>query len=115
MGDAEFVLLDEPTSGMDPVARRETWEMIRGAKDGKLIILTTHYMEEAEYLADRVAIMSKGRLECCGSSLFLKNKYGQGYILDVRLEEPEVGFGLLEDILLRYLPKNEIKCTVIEN
>jgi ATP-binding cassette subfamily A (ABC1) protein 3 len=83
MGNAQFVLLDEPTSGMDPTARRETWEVIKKAKKDRLIILTTHYMDEAEYLADRVAIMSGGQLKCCGSSLFLKNKYGTGFILQV--------------------------------
>lgn len=62
LGDAQFVLLDEPTSGMDPTARRETWKLIEEAKKGRLIILTTHYMDEAEYLADRVAIVSKGQL-----------------------------------------------------
>ena len=75
LGNSKVVLLDEPTSGMDPTARRETWEIIKQAKQGKIIILTTHYMDEAEYLADRVAIMSAGRLECCGSSFFLKKKY----------------------------------------
>jgi ATP-binding cassette subfamily A (ABC1) protein 3 len=83
MGNAQFVLLDEPTSGMDPTARRETWEIIKKSKKGRLIILTTHYMDEAEYLADRVAIMSSGQLKCCGSSLFLKNKYGTGFILTI--------------------------------
>ena len=48
LGDSKLVLLDEPTSGMDPTARRETWEIIKQAKQGKIIILTTHYMDEAE-------------------------------------------------------------------
>ena len=62
MGDAKIVLLDEPSSGMDPTARREAWEIIQNAKKDKIIILTTHYMDEAEQLADRVAIISKGSL-----------------------------------------------------
>ena len=57
---------------MDPTARRETWEIIKQAKQGKMIILTTHYMDEAEYLADRVAVISKGALKICGTSRFLK-------------------------------------------
>lgn len=61
-GDAKLVLLDEPTSGMDPTARRETWDIIKQMKHDKIIILTTHYMDEAEMLADRVAIISKGKL-----------------------------------------------------
>ena len=76
MGDAKIVLLDEPSSGMDPTARREAWEIIQNAKKDKIIILTTHYMDEAEQLADRVAIISKGSLQACGSSMFLKRKYG---------------------------------------
>jgi len=62
LGDSKIVLLDEPTSGMDPTARRETWDIIKQAKQDKIIILTTHYMDEAEVLADRVAIISQGTL-----------------------------------------------------
>lgn len=68
MGNSKIVLLDEPTSGMDPTARRETWEIIKQAKQGKIIILTTHYMDEAEYLADRVAVISRGVLKICGTT-----------------------------------------------
>ena len=60
-GDPELLFLDEPTTGFDPSARREAWEMVEGLKErGKTILLTTHYMEEAEHLADRVAIMNRG-------------------------------------------------------
>ena len=62
LGDAKIVLLDEPSSGMDPTARREAWDIIQRQKKDKIIILTTHYMDEAEHLADRVAIISKGSL-----------------------------------------------------
>ena len=62
LGNAKIVLLDEPSSGMDPTARREAWEIIEKAKNDRIIILTTHYMDEAERLADRVAIISKGKL-----------------------------------------------------
>ena len=81
IGDSKIVLLDEPTSGMDLTARRHMWDMLKNSKNGKIIILTTHYMEEADVLADRIAIMSDGKLRCCGSSLFLKNRYGVGYYL----------------------------------
>jgi ATP-binding cassette subfamily A (ABC1) protein 3 len=56
------VLLDEPSSGMDPTARKETWDLIKSYKKGRVMILTTHYMDEAEALADRIGIMSKGKL-----------------------------------------------------
>ncbi len=62
-GDPELLFLDEPTTGFDPSARRGAWEMVQGLKAlGKTVLLTTHYMEEAEYLADRVAIMVQGEI-----------------------------------------------------
>ena len=66
IGDPDLLFLDEPTTGFDPEARRAAWEMIRGLRSlGRTIILTTHYMEEAEYLADRVAVMLDGRIVAC--------------------------------------------------
>lgn len=63
IGDPELLFLDEPTTGFDPSARRQAWEMIAGLRDlGKTVLLTTHYMEEAQVLADRVAIISDGRI-----------------------------------------------------
>uniref|UniRef100_A0A672NJY1 ATP-binding cassette sub-family A member 3-like n=1 Tax=Sinocyclocheilus grahami TaxID=75366 RepID=A0A672NJY1_SINGR len=79
IGDSKVVMLDEPTSGMDPSARRATWDLLQGEKRGRTILLTTHFMDEADLLGDRIAIMASGELQCCGSSLFLKNKYGAGY------------------------------------
>lgn len=70
-------MLDEPTSGMDPSARRATWDLLQGEKHGRTILLTTHFMDEADLLGDRIAIMAGGELQCCGSPLFLKNKYGK--------------------------------------
>jgi ABC-2 type transport system ATP-binding protein len=68
VNDPEIVFLDEPTTGLDPRARRDTWEVIKGLrKEGKTIFLTTHYMEEAEALADHVAIISKGKIIAQGT------------------------------------------------
>ena len=68
VNDPEVVFLDEPTTGLDPRARREVWEVLVGLKKkGKTVFLTTHYMEEAELLADTVAIISKGRIIAMGS------------------------------------------------
>ena len=63
VGDPDLVFLDEPTTGFDPVARRAAWEMIRSLRSlGKTILLTTHYLDEAEQLADRVAVMREGHI-----------------------------------------------------
>jgi len=83
IGDSKIVILDEPTSGMDPYSRRFTWNVIRQHREGRVIILVTHFMDEADLLGDRIAIMGDGKLLCCGSSLFLKKKYGVGYNMTV--------------------------------
>lgn len=70
-------MLDEPTSGMDPSARRFTWDLLQQHRKGRTMILTTHFMDEADLLGDRIAIMADGQIKCCGSSLFLKKKYGK--------------------------------------
>jgi ABC-2 type transport system ATP-binding protein len=68
VNDPEIVFLDEPTTGLDPRARREVWKILLGLKKkGKTVFLTTHYMEEAEFLADTVAIISKGKIITMGS------------------------------------------------
>lgn len=82
-GGSKVVLLDEPTSGQDPFSRRFTWNVIRHYKKDRIIILTTHFMDEADILGDRIAIMAEGRLRCVGSSLFLKKTYGVGYQLTI--------------------------------
>nr|XP_053637031.1 ATP-binding cassette sub-family A member 9-like isoform X2 [Cherax quadricarinatus] len=81
IGDPKIVFLDEPTAGVDAYSRRRLWTLLKNKKEGKVILLTTHFMDEADILADRKAVVSRGRLRCCGSSLFLKNKFGLGYHL----------------------------------
>jgi ATP-binding cassette subfamily A (ABC1) protein 3 len=81
IGGSKLVLLDEPTSGMDLSARRKLWNMLKNYKHNRIIILTTHYMDEADILGDRIGIMTGGQLICLGSSLFLKNRFGVGYNL----------------------------------
>ena len=93
-GGSRFVLLDEPTSGMDLGARRNLWDMLKTYKRDRIVILTTHYMDEADVLGDRIGIMAKGQLMCLGSSLFLKNRFGAGYKLSIVKKEQEIGKGL---------------------
>ena len=68
VGDPELIFLDEPTTGFDPRARRRAWETIRGLRGlGKTVLLTTHYLDEAEQLADRVAVLAQGRIVASGT------------------------------------------------
>ena len=83
IGNSKLVVLDEPTAGMDLSARRKLWNMLKNYKNGRIIILTTHYMDEADILGDRIGIMNEGELICLGSPLFLKNRFGSGYTLTV--------------------------------
>lgn len=83
-GDTKVVLCDEPSSGMDPSARRQLWDLLQAEKAGRTLLLTTHFMDEADVLGDRIAIMCDGQLKCHGTSFFLKKKFGSGYRL-VRL------------------------------
>eukprot|EP00486_Rosalina_sp_Unknown_P009705 CAMPEP_0201592416 /NCGR_PEP_ID=MMETSP0190_2-20130828/190322_1 /ASSEMBLY_ACC=CAM_ASM_000263 /TAXON_ID=37353 /ORGANISM="Rosalina sp." /LENGTH=1340 /DNA_ID=CAMNT_0048051183 /DNA_START=89 /DNA_END=4111 /DNA_ORIENTATION=- len=85
IGRTSVVVLDEPTTGMDPYARRATWALIREYKKKRCIILTTHFMDEAEILADRIGIMVHGKLMCCGSAFYLKQQYDVGYALSINL------------------------------
>ncbi|KAK0586759.1 hypothetical protein LWI29_011786 [Acer saccharum] len=83
IGDPKLVILDEPTTGMDPITRRHVWDIIENAKKGRAIILTTHSMEEADILSDRIGIMAKGRLRCIGTSIRLKSRFGTGFVANV--------------------------------
>ncbi|XP_008404880.1 ATP-binding cassette sub-family A member 1 isoform X2 [Poecilia reticulata] len=88
VGGSKVVVLDEPTAGVDPYSRRGIWDLLLKYREDRTIILSTHYMDEAELLGDRIAIISNGKLCCCGSPLFLKSKLGSGYYLTlVKSEE----------------------------
>eukprot|EP00468_Gymnochlora_sp_CCMP2014_P002772 CAMPEP_0167748496 /NCGR_PEP_ID=MMETSP0110_2-20121227/4870_1 /TAXON_ID=629695 /ORGANISM="Gymnochlora sp., Strain CCMP2014" /LENGTH=1828 /DNA_ID=CAMNT_0007633517 /DNA_START=234 /DNA_END=5720 /DNA_ORIENTATION=- len=83
IGNARIVFLDEPTAGVDPLSRHQVWSILQRYKRNTILILTTHHMDEADLLGDRVAIMAHGKLRCYGTSLFLKNRLGNGYHLDM--------------------------------
>ena len=75
---------------MDPKTRRTVWQMIKDLKRNRCVILTTHAMEEAEVLADRIVVLSEGNLKCVGTSLFLKNNYGDGYRISLITQVQQV-------------------------
>uniref|UniRef100_A0A2K5W978 ATP binding cassette subfamily A member 7 n=1 Tax=Macaca fascicularis TaxID=9541 RepID=A0A2K5W978_MACFA len=81
VGGSQVVFLDEPTAGVDPASRRGIWELLLKYREGRTLILSTHHLDEAELLGDRVAVVAGGRLCCCGSPLFLRRQLGSGYYL----------------------------------
>ena len=93
VNDPEVVFLDEPTTGLDPQARRAVWEVIRKLKkEGRTVMLTTHYLEEAEELADRVAIMNHGKIVAMGTTEELESRYGTGQRMIVKAKEDLLGY-----------------------
>eukprot|EP01065_Artemidia_motanka_P044358 TRINITY_DN62_c0_g4_i2.p1 TRINITY_DN62_c0_g4~~TRINITY_DN62_c0_g4_i2.p1 ORF type:complete len:1647 (+),score=502.07 TRINITY_DN62_c0_g4_i2:93-5033(+) len=86
-GSPSVMFLDEPTTGMDPLHRRQVWALIQRLKRGRIIVLTTHLMEEADCLSDNIAILSGGKLRACGTPLYLKNQFGSGYQISLQSEE----------------------------
>ena len=92
VNDPEVVFLDEPTTGLDPKARHDVWNVIKGLKkEGKTVFLTTHYMEEAETLADYVAIIAKGRIIAYGSPTELIDAHGK--TVYIMFKGADVGIG----------------------
>uniref|UniRef100_A0A8C3WS26 ATP binding cassette subfamily A member 8 n=1 Tax=Catagonus wagneri TaxID=51154 RepID=A0A8C3WS26_9CETA len=85
--DKEVFLLDEPTAGLDPFSRHQVWNILKKQKADRVILFSTQFMDEADILADRKVFLSKGKLKCAGSSLFLKKKWGIGYHLSLQLNE----------------------------
>ncbi|OLY81216.1 ABC transporter A family member 9 [Smittium mucronatum] len=83
VGNPSVVFLDEPTTGLDPEVRRTVWNIINGNKEGRTIILTTHSMEEAEVLCNRIGIMAQGTMRCIGTQLRLKQLYGSGFLVTI--------------------------------
>ncbi|XP_073143575.1 ABC transporter A family member 10-like isoform X2 [Henckelia pumila] len=90
IGDPKVVYLDEPSSGLDPASRKKLWQVVRQAKTDKTIVLTTHSMEEAEQLCDRIGIFVDGNFQCLGSPDELKNRYGGFYILTMTTSARDV-------------------------
>jgi ABC-type multidrug transport system ATPase subunit/uncharacterized membrane protein len=101
IGNPKYIFLDEPTTGLDPLSRRRIWELLLKKKEGRVIFLTTHYMDEADILADRKLILNKGKIRCLGTSLYLKNHFNMKYNLDVETNEKEK----VNELIKSYLPE----------
>merc|ERR1712054_24534 len=84
VGDPSVVFMDEPSTGLDPASKHQLWEVISNAKgQNKSMILTTHSMEEADVLCDRIAIMASGEIQCVGAGYQLKRRFGKGYTFQI--------------------------------
>ncbi|XP_062542040.1 phospholipid-transporting ATPase ABCA3-like [Armigeres subalbatus] len=110
-GGSKVVLLDEPSSGMDPSARRALWELLQKEKIGRTVLLSTHFMDEADVLGDRIAIMAEGQLKAIGSPFFLKKTFGAGYRL-ICVKEANCDKDRLLQMLRGYIPDVEVETDI---
>ncbi|XP_037723613.1 ATP-binding cassette sub-family A member 3 isoform X1 [Drosophila subpulchrella] len=110
-GDTKVVLCDEPSSGMDPSARRQLWDLLQQEKVGRTLLLTTHFMDEADVLGDRIAIMCDGELKCHGTSFFLKKQYGSGYRL-ICVKRDDCETNEVTALLNKYIPGLKPECDI---
>ncbi|VFV46341.1 atp-binding cassette sub-family a [Lynx pardinus] len=110
---SKVLMLDEPTSGMDAVSRRAIWDLLQQHKSQRTVLLTTHFMDEADLLGDRVAIMAKGELQCCGSSLFLKQKYGAGYYMTL-VKKPHCSTEKIAHLIYHHIPNAVLQSSIGE-
>lgn len=107
-----MIILDEPTSGMDASARRYIWDLLKSYKNDRIIILTTHFMDEADYLGDRIGIMGGGKMVCSGSSIFLKNRFGVGYSITLTKNSPDVDSNPIYQVVKKHVGGAQILTNV---
>nr|XP_048292244.1 ATP-binding cassette sub-family A member 17-like isoform X3 [Myodes glareolus] len=110
---SKVLILDEPTSGMDSTSRRAIWDLLQQQKSDRTILLTTHFMDEADLLGDRIAIMAKGELQCCGSPPFLKQKYGAGYYMTL-IKTPICDAVKLASVVYQHIPNAILESSIGE-
>lgn len=108
IGQTKLLVLDEPSSGLDPESRRDIWNVLVKLKKNHTILISTHFMEEADVLGDRIAILEEGKLIAFGTSMFLKQHYGTGYTLKL-LKEPGFKKQDIVDAIMKEIPKAEFK------
>lgn len=109
--NSKVVLFDEPSSGVDPSARRALWDLLQLEKSGRTVLLSTHHMDEADVLGDRIAIMSQGILRAVGSPFFLKKQFGVGYHL-VCVKKSSCDSSKVTDRLRNYIPDIKVESDV---
>jgi ABC-type multidrug transport system ATPase subunit len=90
VGNPKLLLLDEPTTGLDPEARRDVWDIIQDAQAGRCTVITTHNMEEADVLCTRIGIVTRGKLRCLGNQQYLKTRFGSGFNFTLTAASVEV-------------------------
>ncbi|XP_074604406.1 phospholipid-transporting ATPase ABCA3-like [Brevipalpus obovatus] len=110
--DADTIILDEPTSGLDPETRRTVWDYLLSLRKEKTILISTHFMEEADALANQIVIVSGGRLKCSGSPMYLKKKFGSGYAIKMgkSIFQKEEAFKFFSV----HFPKSSLMCETAE-
>lgn len=108
---SKVVLCDEPSSGMDPAARRALWDLLQSEKKGRTVLLSTHFMDEADVLGDRIAIMADGELKCSGTSFFLKKRFGTGYHL-ICVKDTDCKSSEVTKLLGKYVPGIEVESEI---
>lgn len=106
IGNPRIIIMDEPTTGLDPVSRRKVWELIQKIKKDRVVILTTHSMEEADVLSDKIAIIASGKFKCVGTQLSLKHQFGDGYKMTV-ICDPENSF-VVKNAILKDIPDSTL-------
>ena len=106
VGDPELLFLDEPTTGLDPQSRRQTWEIVEGLKArGRTVLLTTHYMEEAARLCDRVAVVDHGKVIALGTPRELIASLGAEHVIEFAVGDAAAAS--IDDAILAALPSVE--------
>ncbi|XP_069010699.1 uncharacterized protein abca12 [Embiotoca jacksoni] len=114
IGSSRLVVLDEPTTGVDPCSRRSIWDIVIQHKKQRTIIISTHHLDEAEVLSDRIAFLERGGLKCCGSPFHLKDKLGQGYKLTLtkkmlKSESERIDNAELKAFIQAHVPEARLK------
>lgn len=114
IGNTKLLILDEPSSGLDPESRRDIWNILLKLKKDHTILITTHFMEEADVLGDKIAIMETGELIAYGTSMFLKHYYGSGYTLKMLKSMDTTKFDRtsVHNTIKRHIPSAEQKSSV---